>query len=189
MRQGRGSNRSSATANVTLYCTWCPSGLTIGLHGQGSVLPVSTFNITLVHNGPSCRPNKSMSSNLVKPDALVQLFIPHSELRTVLCQFAPGAGDHGVPRIVSAPTLLHLPRRRRRHEPQSASTFDSASFFFSVFPRPSVAHLSHPSPTRTLSDGRPFPSPAFLFPARRSRACVLHGPRFRFNASSARDVR
>jgi len=30
-----GSNRSSATANVTLYCTWRPSGLTIGLHGQG----------------------------------------------------------------------------------------------------------------------------------------------------------
>ena len=27
-------NRSSATANVTLYCTWRPSGLTIGLHGQ-----------------------------------------------------------------------------------------------------------------------------------------------------------
>ena len=34
-RPGRGSNRSSATANVTLYCTWRPSGLTIGLHGQG----------------------------------------------------------------------------------------------------------------------------------------------------------
>jgi len=32
---GRGSNRSSATANVTLYCTWRPSGLTIVLHGQG----------------------------------------------------------------------------------------------------------------------------------------------------------
>ena len=35
-RPGRGSNRSSAPANVTLYCTWRPSGLTIGLHGQGS---------------------------------------------------------------------------------------------------------------------------------------------------------
>ena len=35
MRPGRGSNRSSATANVMLYCTWRPSGLTIGLHGQG----------------------------------------------------------------------------------------------------------------------------------------------------------
>ena len=34
-RPGRGSNQSSATANVTLYCTWRPSGLTIGLHGQG----------------------------------------------------------------------------------------------------------------------------------------------------------
>jgi len=34
-RPVRGSNRSSATANVTLYCTWRPSGLTIGLHGQG----------------------------------------------------------------------------------------------------------------------------------------------------------
>ena len=33
-RPGRGSNRSSATANVKLYCTWRPSGLTIGLHGQ-----------------------------------------------------------------------------------------------------------------------------------------------------------
>ena len=37
-RSGRGWNRSSATANVTLYCTWRPSGLTIGLHGQGSWL-------------------------------------------------------------------------------------------------------------------------------------------------------
>jgi len=33
-----GSNRSSVTANVTLYCTWRPSGLTIGLHGQGSLI-------------------------------------------------------------------------------------------------------------------------------------------------------
>jgi len=46
MRPSRGSNRSSATANVTLYCTWCPSGLTIGLHGQGQ----STEDIlSLVH--------------------------------------------------------------------------------------------------------------------------------------------
>jgi len=30
-----GSNRSSAATNITLYCTWRPSGLTIGLHGQG----------------------------------------------------------------------------------------------------------------------------------------------------------
>jgi len=36
MRPGRGTNRSSATANVTLYCTWCPSGLNTGLHGQGN---------------------------------------------------------------------------------------------------------------------------------------------------------
>ena len=38
MHPGWGSNRSSATANVTLYCTWRPSGLTIGLHGQGVFL-------------------------------------------------------------------------------------------------------------------------------------------------------
>ena len=37
-RPGRGSNRSSATANVTLYCTWRPSGLTIGLHGRGNLV-------------------------------------------------------------------------------------------------------------------------------------------------------
>ena len=37
MRSGRGSNRSSATANVTLYCTRRPSGLTIG-HGQGQIV-------------------------------------------------------------------------------------------------------------------------------------------------------
>jgi len=40
-RPGRGSNRSSATANVMLYCTWCPSGLTIGLHEQGT-MPIKT---------------------------------------------------------------------------------------------------------------------------------------------------
>ena len=33
-RPGRGSNRSSATANVTLYCTWRPSVLHTGPHGQ-----------------------------------------------------------------------------------------------------------------------------------------------------------
>jgi len=38
MRLDQGSNRSSATANIMLYCTWRPSGLTIGLHGQGLTL-------------------------------------------------------------------------------------------------------------------------------------------------------
>jgi len=33
-RLGWGSNRTPATANVTLYCTWRPSDLTTGLHGQ-----------------------------------------------------------------------------------------------------------------------------------------------------------
>ena len=37
-RPGRGWNRSSATTNVTLYCTWRPSGLTTGLHGQGGYI-------------------------------------------------------------------------------------------------------------------------------------------------------
>ena len=40
-RQGRGSNRSSATANVTLYCTWHPSGLITGLHGQGCLTVIT----------------------------------------------------------------------------------------------------------------------------------------------------
>jgi len=39
-RPGRGSNRSSATANVTLYCTWRPSVLHTGPHGQGNGLRV-----------------------------------------------------------------------------------------------------------------------------------------------------
>ena len=38
MRPGRGWNQSSATAYVTPYCTWRPSGLTIGLHEQGGAL-------------------------------------------------------------------------------------------------------------------------------------------------------
>ena len=37
---GWDSNRTSATANVTLYCTWRPSDLTTGLHGQ--VAPTCT---------------------------------------------------------------------------------------------------------------------------------------------------
>ena len=45
MRPGRGWNRSSATANVTLYCTWRSSGLTIGLHGQGVVLWYGNLNV------------------------------------------------------------------------------------------------------------------------------------------------
>ena len=38
MRPGWGSNRSSATANVTLYCTWRPSVLHTGPHKQVSLI-------------------------------------------------------------------------------------------------------------------------------------------------------
>ena len=32
------TNMAISEMNVTLYCTWRPSGLTIGLHGQGYAL-------------------------------------------------------------------------------------------------------------------------------------------------------
>jgi len=71
MHPGRSSNRSSATANVTLYCTWRPSGLTIGLHGQGPFLrkesPIATKILvyTIKFLCPSCQ-NLEANPNLGK---------------------------------------------------------------------------------------------------------------------------
>jgi len=67
MRPGRGSNRSSATANVTLYCTWRPSGLTIGLHGQdpSSNSALKTTQSTNPNSGPASsfsHPSPDLSS-------------------------------------------------------------------------------------------------------------------------------
>jgi len=49
MSPGQGSNRSSATANITLQCTWRPSGLTIGLHGQDGWSVSASVNLPLHH--------------------------------------------------------------------------------------------------------------------------------------------
>ena len=50
-RRTRSSNRSSATANITLYCTWRPSGLTIGLNGQGHWVECCVCSVERHHAG------------------------------------------------------------------------------------------------------------------------------------------
>jgi len=53
--------RTSATAHVTLYCTWRPSDLTTGLHGQ--VALKVTYRLT------STRKDHPLASSSLDPPA------------------------------------------------------------------------------------------------------------------------
>ena len=82
---GRRLESSSATANVTLYCTWRPSGLTIGLHGQGSDPVECMFSSAeLVVNGKQSNPSAAKFIVLVSAWQLQAAFLTVTLILAVL---------------------------------------------------------------------------------------------------------
>ena len=77
-RPGRGSNRTSATANVTLYCTWRPSVLHTGPHGQVKELSVSRTPLTEVAREWPKNPTSSTAS-CKGPTLLLPIGLPNAD--------------------------------------------------------------------------------------------------------------
>jgi len=111
---GRGSNRSSATANVMLYCTWRPSGLTIGLHGQGYIYnlsKVSLFCLSVVDRAPfqNGRTQRAVPCDLFRPSAI---WLLHAIIVSYCTMVAtPRTGEHWPASLKYVAPWIILPRR------------------------------------------------------------------------------